>query len=154
MEHCAKSIFEAPVSWAELSFTNLHLGKHNILTLIEVLGVYFHDLVSNPATFATRGQNLRLYEPKWVHFCPVLSIWAKLASDNGKFWPSEAKVAGFDTRSSKYTPKASIKWNWYACQGVSLRIYYFLHFETVQSKKSYCEQVCHKFFLWKTGLVV
>ena len=120
--------FRAPVVWAELSFANLLLDKHSILTLIEVLGVYFHNVVSNHATFASKGQNLRLYEPKSVHFCPVLSIWAKLASDNGKFWPSEAKVAGFDTRSSKYTPKASIKWNWYACQGVSLRIYYFSAF--------------------------
>ena len=31
-----------------------------VLSFIEVFGVYFHNLVSNPLTFASEGQNLGL----------------------------------------------------------------------------------------------
>ena len=56
-------------------------------------------------------QKARIY-----HFlAQILKIgqkWAKMVqipSDNHKFWPSEAKLAGFDTRLSKYAYKTPIK---------------------------------------------
>ena len=79
--------------------------------MIEVFGVYLHDLVSNPATFASEGQNLQLSEANFAQILKTGQKWTHLGSYNLKFWPLEAKVAGFDTKSWKYTPKTSIKVN-------------------------------------------